>query len=100
MQLRLQGNAEARSGDLPAAIRLYTQALELDPQHGKHLLLANRAGAKLGLKELAGAIEDARAAVVAAPAGFTTGYIRLVSTSPWSHVAAAAAGLTTGYIRW
>lgn len=41
-ELRLAGNAAARSGDLKRACTLYTVGLELDPPGGRHLLLSNR----------------------------------------------------------
>ncbi|KAL3151827.1 hypothetical protein ABBQ38_012794 [Trebouxia sp. C0009 RCD-2024] len=75
-ELRLQGNAEARGGDLKAAEGVYSQALDLDIPQGKHLLHANRAGVRLTLGDAAGALEDAQAAVKLAPPGFTTAYIR------------------------
>lgn len=78
MQLRLQGNAEARGGDLKAAERVYSQALELDIPQGKHLLHANRAGVRLTLGNAEGALHDAQAAVQLAPPNFTTAYIRQV----------------------
>lgn len=78
MQLRLQGNAEARSGDLKAAEGVYSQALELDIPQGKHLLHANRAGVRLTLGNAEGALHDAQAAVQLAPPAFTTAYIRQV----------------------
>lgn len=78
LQLRLQGNAEARGGDLKAAEQVYSQALDLDIPQGKHLLHANRAGVRLTLGNAAGALEDAQAAVKLAPPGFTTAYIRQV----------------------
>lgn len=78
MQLRLQGNAEARGGDLKAAEKVYSQALELDIPRGKHLLHANRAGVRLTLGNTEGALQDAQAAVKLAPPGFTTAYIRQV----------------------
>lgn len=41
-ELRMAGNAVARSGDLKRACALYTVGLELDPPGGRHLLLSNR----------------------------------------------------------
>ena len=78
LQLRLQGNAEARGGDLKAAEQVYSQALELDIPQGKHLLHANRAGVRLTLGNAEGALHDAQAAVQLAPPTFTTAYIRQV----------------------
>lgn len=79
LQLRLQGNAEARGGDLKAAEAAYSKALDLDTTTGKHLLHANRSGVRLNLGNVEGALEDAQAAVKLAPQGFTTAHIRLVS---------------------
>ena len=78
MQLRLQGNAEARGGDLKAAEAAYSKALALDAPTGKHLLHANRSGVRLNLGNAEGALEDAQAAVKLAPQGFTTAHVRLV----------------------
>ena len=79
MQLRLQGNAEARGGDLKAAERAYSQGLDLDISRGKHLLHANRSGVRMGLGNAQGALEDAEAAVKLAPASFATALVRQVS---------------------
>lgn len=81
VQLRLQGNAEARGGDLKAAEGVFSQGLELDIPQGKHLLHANRAGVRLTLGNAEGALQDAQAAVKLAPPGFTTAYIRQVRPS-------------------
>lgn len=76
-QLRLAGNAAALDNDLPRAISMYTEALDLDPPHGRHLLLANRSGAKLSAGDAAGALDDAAAAVEVAPPEFTKAGVRL-----------------------
>ena len=78
MQLRLQGNAEARGGDLKAAEEVFSRALELDISRGKHLLHANRSGVRLTLGKAQAALEDAEAAVKLAPRSFTTAYVRQV----------------------
>jgi tetratricopeptide (TPR) repeat protein len=77
-ELRLAGNAAARSGDLKRACALYTVGLELDPPGGRHLLLSNRSGVRLELGDAEGALEDATAATECAPPGFTTAAIRQV----------------------
>ncbi|DBA94290.1 TPA: hypothetical protein ACH3X1_001904 [Trebouxia sp. C0004] len=77
-ELRLQGNAEARGGDLPAAECAYSKGIELDLSKGKHTLHANRSGVRLTLGNAQGALEDAQAAVKLGPASFTTAYIRQV----------------------
>ena len=78
LQLRLAGNMEARDGNLKGALQCYSEALELNPPRGQHLLYANRSGVKLALGDAAGAVEDGQQAVEQAPAGFTTAFIRLV----------------------
>ena len=75
-ECRLAGNAEARSGNLARAVELYTAGLEASAQRGRHLLLANRAGARLALGDAAGAAADADEAAALAPPGFTTCYVR------------------------
>lgn len=75
-ELRLAGNAAARSGDLLRAVELYTQALDLGAPSGRHLLLSNRSGALLALGDAPGALRDADAAVAGAPASFTTAAVR------------------------
>ncbi|KAL4429988.1 hypothetical protein ABPG77_004358 [Micractinium sp. CCAP 211/92] len=77
-ELRLAGNAAARGGQLARAERLYTQALELRPPAGRHLLLSNRSGVKLEMGDAEGALADANAAAQCAPASFTTAAIRQV----------------------
>lgn len=77
-ELRLAGNMEARDGNLRGALRCYSEALELNPPRGQHLLYANRSGVKLALGDAAGAVQDGQQAVEKAPAGFTTAFIRLI----------------------
>ena len=69
---------EARDGNPRGALRCYSEALELNPPRGQHLLYANRSGVKLALGDAAGAVQDGQKAVEQAPAGFTTAFIRLV----------------------
>ena len=54
------------------------QALALDVPTGKHLLYANRAGARLTQGDKQGAVEDANAAASWGPPSFTTAYVRQV----------------------
>lgn len=75
-ELRLQGNAEARQGDLHAAELAYTKGIDLELSRGKHTLYANRSGVRLTLGNAEGALEDAQAAVELGPTSFTTAYIR------------------------
>ncbi|KAK9806450.1 hypothetical protein WJX73_008280 [Symbiochloris irregularis] len=77
-ELRAAGVAEARSGNLQAAIDLFTQALAAKPPRGSHLLLSNRSAAHRSLEHNEEAARDADQAVACAPEGFSTGYIRQV----------------------
>ncbi|KAK9822827.1 hypothetical protein WJX81_006228 [Elliptochloris bilobata] len=77
-ELRLAGNAEARSGNLVRAVELYSAGLGAGSLRGRHLLLANRAGARLALGDAAGAAADADESASLAPPGFTTCYVRQV----------------------
>jgi hypothetical protein len=43
----MKGNGVASRGDLPAAVALFTQALELPLPRGRHLLFANRSAVRL-----------------------------------------------------
>ena len=79
LQLRLQGNAEARGGDLQAAERAYSKGIDLGLSRGKHLLHANRSGVRLTLGDAQGALEDAQAAAQLGPPTFSTAYIRQAS---------------------
>ena len=54
--------------------------------NGRHLLYANRAGARLQLGDKRGAADDAATAAECGPPSFTTAYIRqarYVSGGPW-----------------
>ncbi|GAB4818874.1 hypothetical protein N2152v2_005920 [Parachlorella kessleri] len=75
-QLRLAGVAAARRGDATQAAGLFTEALELNPSQGRHLLLTNRAGARLSLGDASAALQDAWAAAEIAPASFPYAHIR------------------------
>ncbi len=55
---------------------LTMQALELGVPNGRHLLYANRAGARLQLGDKRGAADDAATAAECGPPSFTTAYIR------------------------
>jgi hypothetical protein len=69
---------QARQGDLDAACASYTEALGLDTPYGRHLLLANRSGARLQLGDSRGALQDADAAAECGPPSFHTAIIRQV----------------------
>ena len=75
-QLKDAGNAAFAQKDYALAIEKYTAALERDAAN--HLLLSNRAAAKLGGGDAAGAAEDARACIDRAPE-FVKGYNRLAT---------------------
>jgi len=77
-QLRLAGNSLARQGDLAGAVATFTKALELGVEGGRHLLLANRAGARQAMGDPAAALQDADEAAARSPPGFHTAYIRQV----------------------
>lgn len=58
---KVQESSEAiESGDFIKAIRLYTEALALDPQN--HVLFSNRSAAFIKTKEYQKALQDARKA--------------------------------------
>lgn len=69
----------ARSGMLNEAAALYTEALNLDPPSGRHLLLSNRSGVLLSLGRTEEAAKDADEAAGLAPAGFRNAFIRQVA---------------------
>ncbi|KAG8194950.1 hypothetical protein JTE90_021411 [Oedothorax gibbosus] len=52
-----QSNAACQSGDFSAAIRLYTEAIVLDP--GNHVLYSNRSAAYIKVSKFARALQDA-----------------------------------------
>lgn len=75
-ELRLAGNSAALDNDFPRAISLYTEALDLNPSFGCHLLLSNRSAARLASGDSAGALVDATAAVECCPVEFSKAWIR------------------------
>ncbi|KAL0052246.1 hypothetical protein WJX82_010627 [Trebouxia sp. C0006] len=72
-QLKTQANAAYSAGKHADAARLYTQALDLDPEN--HILLSNRSAAYIGLQEFSKALADAVACVEISPE-FVKGYSR------------------------
>ena len=70
LQLRLAGNALAGSGDLPGALAKWGEALEMNPERGKHMLYSNMAVTHLQLGHKDASLDMARKAVAAAPPGF------------------------------
>lgn len=79
-QLRLSGNELARGGDLHAAVSKYQQALEAEPEHGRHMLHSNLSAAHLQLGQATLALEHAQAAVQLAPKGFANAWVRLIDS--------------------
>jgi len=77
-ELRLAGNALASSGDLPGALAKWEEALEMNPERGKHMLYSNMAVTHLQLGHKEASLDMARKAVAAAPQGFHVAYVRLV----------------------
>ena len=75
-ELRLAGNAAAMNNDFPRALQLYTEAIDLHPAFGRHLLLANRSAARLASGDANAALEDANAAVECCPNEFSKAWIR------------------------
>lgn len=63
--LKRTGNEKFMAKEFAEAVELYTQALKHDPTN--KLLLGNRSAARRQLKDFNGALEDATAAVKAAP---------------------------------
>ncbi|KAG9011137.1 Hsp90 cochaperone, partial [Tulasnella sp. 427] len=55
--LKDQGNKAFAAKDYNKAIELFSQAIELDGSN--HVLYSNRSAAKAGLKDWAGALQDA-----------------------------------------
>jgi hypothetical protein len=99
-ELRLRGNDAAAAGRPERAAELYTEALALGAPGTRHLLLANRSGARLAGGDAAGAAEDASAAVAAAPAEFTAAAVRRADALfALGRPAEAAAALEAGAAR-
>jgi len=55
--LKAQANAQFSAKNYPEAIKLYGQAIELDPTN--HVLFSNRSAARAGSRDYQGALEDA-----------------------------------------
>ena len=70
--------SEARNGDLKAAVRLFSDALAVQPTQGLHLIYANRSAARRTLGDLPGAVADADQAVHHSPPGQSTPHVRQV----------------------
>ncbi|GIL55208.1 hypothetical protein Vafri_10796 [Volvox africanus] len=79
-QLRLAGNAHAAQQDFRQAINCYSQALQLGPSVGTHMLYSNRSAVYLQEGDKDAALADAQRAVEYAPPGFHNAAIRLIDT--------------------
>ena len=53
----MQGNTSLKNGDMQTAIKLYTEAIELDPTN--HVLYSNRSLALCKARRYEGALQDA-----------------------------------------
>ncbi|KAG8930890.1 Hsp90 cochaperone [Tulasnella sp. 417] len=71
--LKDQGNKAFAAKDFNKAIELFSQAIELDKAN--HVLYSNRSAAKAGLKDWAGALQDAEECVKINPK-WAKGYAR------------------------
>lgn len=64
-QLKRQGNSALQEGNMEEAIRLYSEAIRLDPDN--HILYSNRSAAYAKLQEYEKALEDAEKTVKLKP---------------------------------
>ena len=64
-QLKRQGNSALQEGNMKDAIRLYSEAIHLDPDN--HILYSNRSAAYAKLQEYEKALEDAEKTVKLKP---------------------------------
>ena len=64
-QLKRQGNSALQEGNMKEAIRLYSEAIHLDPDN--HILYSNRSAAYAKLQEYEKALEDAEKTVKLKP---------------------------------
>lgn len=60
-ELKMQGNASLKSGDVKTAIKLYTRAIELDPTN--HILYSNRSMACCKASKYERALQDAETSI-------------------------------------
>lgn len=67
LALKQQGNKAFESGDITGAEKLFSQAIELQPSGGLHLLYANRSATRLAKSDANAALEDAMHAAGLAP---------------------------------
>ncbi|CAL5989342.1 Stress-induced_protein sti1 [Hexamita inflata] len=71
--LKNQGNAAAKAGDLPAAVKCYTEAIAIDPNN--HVLYSNRSNIYGQQKNFQAALADAEKCIQINPK-FGKGYVR------------------------
>lgn len=80
LRWRIQGNNALQSGEYEEAVAHYNRAASIARDAGAacglHLVLGNRAVARLALKDAQGALADAEAALDAAPRGWARGWLR------------------------
>ncbi|CAK9786303.1 unnamed protein product [Cutaneotrichosporon oleaginosum] len=72
-QLKAQANKAFAAKNYPDAIKLYSDAIALDPSN--HVLYSNRAAAKSGSRDYQGALEDAEKCIEINPQ-FSKGFLR------------------------
>jgi len=72
-ELKAQGNAAFQSGKFEEAVKLFSQAIELNPHD--HVFYSNRSGAYASLKKYDQALEDATTCVNLKPT-WAKGYQR------------------------
>jgi stress-induced-phosphoprotein 1 len=72
-EFKAQGNAAFQSGNFEEAVKLFTQAIELNPND--HVFFSNRSGAYASLKNYEKALEDATTCVNLRP-NWAKGYQR------------------------
>lgn len=73
-ELKDKGNEAFQAGDVEGAIRLFTQAIDLDPDN--HVLFSNRSAAYMKADSISKALHDAEKCVELAP-NWAKGYNRL-----------------------
>lgn len=71
LALKQQGNKAFEAGDITQAELTFSQAIELQPSGGLHLLYANRSAARLAKGDVDAALEDAMQAANLAPTWHT-----------------------------
>ena len=64
-ELKKKGNEALKKGDVDEAIKLYTEAIQLDPSN--HVLYSNRCAAYMKQEKFSQALEDAEATIKVKP---------------------------------